>query len=96
MAQYESKIIYEYAAKLTEQIKSTIICNFFIGVLGGVIIFGGISAYFQLGYDFLLMAIGALVGAIFGISMGKNKAQDMKIRAQLALCQAKIEENTRR
>jgi hypothetical protein len=95
MIEYEPKVIYEFADKLNSQIKSTVICNFLIGLFAGILIFGGISAMLAIGYDFLIMAIGAITGAAFGISAGRNRVAEMKIQAQLALCQAKIEENTR-
>lgn len=39
--------------------------------------------------------IGILVVGLLGFSIGWNKAFLMKLQAQTALCQAKIEENTR-
>jgi hypothetical protein len=39
--------------------------------------------------------IGILVVGLLGFWIGWNKAFILKLHAQIALCQAKIEENTR-
>ena len=38
--------------------------------------------------------IGAMGAGLFGLCIGWNKAFLLKLQAQMALCQAKIEENT--
>jgi hypothetical protein len=38
--------------------------------------------------------IGALIVGLLGFWIGWNKAFILKLQAQMALCQAKIEENT--
>ena len=40
------------------------------------------------------MLIGSLVAGLIGFWIGCNKALALKLQAQAALCQAKIEENT--
>jgi len=96
MIEYDPKVIYRYAEKLSRQVRSTMMCNFLIGIFAGILIFGGISAFLNIGYDSLIMAIGALVGAAFGLSAGQNRAAELSIQTQMALCQARIEENTRK
>lgn len=96
MLEYNSKVIYEYAEGLTKQAKSAVPMHFFIGLFSGVIIAGGVSALMSVGYDFLISSIGALMGGFLGYGAGMQRSAELKLQAQLALCQARIEENTKK
>lgn len=96
MAEYNPKVIHEYAERLNKQSRTAVPMNFFIGLFSGVIIFGGISAVMMVGFDFVILSIGALIGGALGYGAGQQRASELKLQAQMSLCQAKIEENTRR
>lgn len=88
---YDAKIIEEFAERLYKQagtVESTYgIVGALIGVGGGFVVGNGpypISALIG------LIAFGAI-----GFMFGRERAFTMKLQAQMALCQAKIEENTR-
>jgi hypothetical protein len=89
MIQYDPQMIHEHAERLHAQAKTIIPIQFFIGIFSGIIIFGGITALLGIGYDFLLVAI-------LGHGAGRSKAFELKLQAHMALCQLKIEENTRK
>lgn len=44
----------------------------------------------------LFAALGAVVAGLIGYAIGTEKAFQLKLQAQTALCQVKIEENTRK
>lgn len=95
MIEYDSKVIQGYADKLHSQAQGAVPMLFFIGLFSGVIVFGGITALLNLGFDFLIIAVGALVGGFFGYQSGLQRVSDLKLRAHLALCMVKIEQNSR-
>ncbi|MDP2654075.1 MAG: hypothetical protein Q8Q08_08605 [Candidatus Omnitrophota bacterium] len=95
MVDYDPKVIQEYAERLTKQSRSIVAMQFFIGLLSGMIIAGGITALLDVGYDFLLIAVGTLVGAVLGIFSGQNRAFDMNLKAHTALLLSRIEKNSR-
>lgn len=88
MVQYDSKIIYKFATRLYRSAQQTIAVFTILGILIGAV------AGYSLGRD-----VGALVGAVIvgvlGYLIGSQRAFQLKLQAQLALCQVKIEENTR-
>jgi hypothetical protein len=94
--EFDPKFVKEYAGKLSDQSKSIIPAHFFIGLLIGLLIFAEISSMLMGTYDFLIMAIGVLIGAFMGLGSGYNKAAELRLRAQELLCQVKMEENSRR
>ena len=96
MVEYDPKFMTEQAAKLYDQAKSAIPAHFFIGLLVGLLVFSEFSNLLLKSLDFLIPAIGVLVGGVMGLGSGYNKAAELKLRAQELLCQIKLEENTRR
>ena len=86
--EYDPKVIVEFASRLYARANSVIATYTILGVLVGA---GAGSA---LGHG-----AGALIGAVIvgsiGYSMGSEKAFQYKLQAQMALCQVKIEANTR-
>jgi len=95
MVEYDQKFIKNYADSLYEQSKIIIPAHFFIGILIGLILFGAISLELVNDLDFLITAIGVMIGGVFGYGSGRNKSNELKLQAQLALLQVKIEENSR-
>ena len=96
MAEYDPKVIEDFAQRLYAQSKSTTMRHFFIGLAFGIVVFGAVSDYLVHGFDALVVSLGAFIGAVMGYGSGQSKAFEEKLQAQLALCQAKIEVNTRR
>ena len=93
---YDSKVIQDHAERLIKQSQSIVPIQFFIGVFSGMIIFGGVTAWLEIGFDFLIIAIGVMIGGVMGYGAGQNRSFELKLQAQMALCQAQIEQNTRR
>jgi hypothetical protein len=88
MAEYNAGVIYEFAERLYNKANTIIaiytIAGGIIGLFGGYAIFGGTTAL-----------IGLLILGGLGFFLGSEKAFQLKLQAQTALCQVKIEENTR-
>jgi hypothetical protein len=85
---YDPSVIIEYASGLywmaTVWIVAYSVVGLLAGLLGGRILNSGIS-----------MLIGAIAGLVIGYLLGEARARDLRLRAQLALCQVQIEANTR-
>lgn len=87
--QYDAKIIEQFALRLYEKARSIIIWStiasgivgYFIGV---IIVKSELASY-------MLLAFGAANGFYFGT----ERAFQLKLQAQVALCQVQIEKNTR-
>ena len=95
---YDPKIIQEFAKRLYKQAASIVIVYTVLGAILGIIIGGIIVNGTSLHRD-MNPLIGILIGAaffgLFGFSIGRERAFKLKLQAQTALCQVKIEENTR-
>lgn len=90
MADYNSKIIYEMAEKLYKKANSIVTTYTVAGVLIlGILGILGMTAIA------ILPLITAVLGGIIGFLIGQEKAFELKLQAQIALCQVRIEENTR-
>ena len=96
MADYDPKIIQDYAEGLYKQAKSIVTCYFFIGIFGGLVIFAKVSDVLIGELDFLVVAIGIFIGAVIGLFAGKNRAFEMKLEAQEALCRIEIQKNSKK
>ena len=96
MAEYDPKVIHEYAQRLYAQSKSVIPAYFFTGLFAGLVIFSGLSSILTYDFDFLIIAIGVMVGGVVGYGAGQSRSCELKLQAQIALCQTKIEQNTSR
>jgi F0F1-type ATP synthase assembly protein I len=93
MTQYEAKIIQEFADRLYSKAKSVIASYTFWGIVLGAFLGFAFGTYSRTGPLFTIVGM-FIVGAI-GYSIGKEKAFQYKLQAQIALCQVKIEENSR-
>lgn len=94
MTQYDPKVINEFADRLYAQANSIIMTHTSIGALAGCVA-GYAAGHGSDSAGVFALVLGA-VGGGMGFSIGKQKAFTLKLQAQTALCQAKIEENTRR
>jgi hypothetical protein len=96
MVEYDQKVFQDFTESLYKQAKQTTPLYFFIGVFLGVITSAVVSSIMVGDFDFLILAIGVLIGGIMGYGSGKYKSLEMRLEAQKLLCQSKIEENTRK
>jgi hypothetical protein len=97
MAEYDPQIIQKFADRLYRRARTvTVITTILFILIGGS---AGLVANVPFGGDEPSI-IGASVGAVFlgaiGFVLGREGAFRLKLQAQTALCQIKIEENTRR
>lgn len=90
MAHYDPSIIYTFAGRLYRSAQQTIaiytIVGVLIGLVGGYIIERGFG---------IIALLGLIIVGGIGFVIGSQRAFQLKLQAQMALCQAKIEENTR-
>jgi hypothetical protein len=93
MIEYDPKIIQQLADRLYRQATNAIISGALIGALLGAGIGVGLS-----GENLNAVAIlaGAAILGLLGLVTGREYAFRLRVQAQIALCQLKIEENTRR
>lgn len=89
MIDYDPDVIRGFADALYQRAANIVIINAAIfGVVGGAVGYGlngGVTA-----------VVGLAIGAGIGYYLGLQKTFLLKLQAQTALCQVKIEENTRR
>lgn len=91
MVAYDAQIIYRFADKLYQQANQVIATSTIIGALIGLA--GGYYLQKSLG---LYAVLGAVVLGLIGYVIGTQRAFALKLQAQIALCQVKVEENTRK
>ena len=89
MITYDPEIIHKYATKLYDRALAIVVLYAFTG---------GVSVAL-IGFFFLdtlpQAAFVGLIGLLTGAALGNQQAFSLKLEAQLAMCQAKIEANTR-
>ena len=90
MIEYDSTIIYKYAQRLYS--KATLVI-FLCLILGAAL--SSLAGYAIANENPQGGIIGAVVGGILGLIIGLELSFMIRLKAQLALCQVKIEENTR-
>ena|SRR5437773_2773883 len=96
MVQYDASVLYRFADQLYRQAAQAIVTAVVLGVIiGGGIGYGGGYAVNRPAAQTFMIVLG-LLGAVIGYSLGAQRAFALRLQAQTALCQAKIEENTRR
>ncbi len=86
--EYDSNVIVEFASKLYSKASSVVITYAFFGV-----VLGGIAGFSVLQNSTSAIA-GAVVIGLVGLKLGIDKSFQLKLQAQMALCQVKIESNT--
>lgn len=93
---YDANIIQEFADRLYKRANSIIAMYTLVGLfLGSVPVFflmteSGIETTTAA----IVTGIVALFGGLIGFSIGRERVFRMKLQAQTALCQLKIEQNT--
>lgn len=93
---YDATVIQEFAERLYKQASSIILSSTLLGLFGGAVVGGVGAALAQARAQVAIAAIiGAFVGAFWGYSRGRERAFKLKLEAQVALCQAQIERNTK-
>ncbi|NLV68276.1 MAG: hypothetical protein GXY14_11460 [Spirochaetes bacterium] len=93
MVEYNPRIIQVYADKLYTQANITVIINFIIGLVFGVIICYILERFLS---SIVIEAVFILFTTAIGYFKGQEKAFSFRLQAQMALCQAKIEEHTKK
>ena len=91
MAAYDAQILYAFADRLCARANQIVATYTLLGVLIG----GGGGYVVHQQFDSLAL-LGAALGGLIGYMIGTEKAFQLKLQAQTALCQVKIEENTRK
>ncbi|WP_394790347.1 hypothetical protein [Rhodoferax sp.] len=93
--EYDPAIINKFAGNLYARAGRIVAAFVFIGLVVGVI--GGASLSAYMGIDRgSATGLGAIVGGLFGYSIGSGIAFKLRLQAQIALCQVAIEKNTRK
>lgn len=94
MTAYDPKIIVKFADRLYARASSIVFTYTFLGiVLGGA---GGYLLGTELRQFGTAAPIGgALLFGLLGFVIGQNRAFQLRLQAQIALCQVAIEANTR-
>jgi len=90
---YQPEIIVEFAQGLYQQGNSIIQNYVLTGSLVGAVLGYGLSYQFSLPLWTILIPTGLL--AVSGYVQGRSASFSLFLRAQKALCQLRIEENTR-
>ena len=99
---YDPTIIEQFADKLYEQADATVLVHSFLGfVLGSVPSAAFVLWWLVATRETSLTPVGgiflcAATGCAFGFLIGRERAFTLRLQAQLALCQDRIERNTRR
>ncbi len=96
MIEYDSRVLFDFADRLYKKAARLVLSYALTGAVLGFLL-GGAGAAAANARDSAVIA-GIVVAALFaaaGYSMGQEKAFTLRLQAQTALCQAKIEENTR-
>jgi hypothetical protein len=92
--QYDPNVINTFADRLYERAKSLAVgyglFGFLIGAGAGAGVAAAVSAP-----PFVLALMGGAVGIGFGVAIARDMAFKIRLTAQQALCQVKIEEGIR-
>ena len=86
---YDPRLIQEFAQCLYRR---AAVIMFVYALLGAGIIYFVFTTYTN---DGKYAVPGAIIGGLVGFLIGSREAFSLRLQAQLALCQAQIEENTR-
>ena len=90
---YDPRLIETFAGKLYEQAASIVSTWTLLGALfGGVF---GLLAGARFGSELLGAGLAAIVAGGIGYTLAQPRAFLLKLQAQQALCQVRIEANTR-
>lgn len=89
---YDSGVIEQFADKLYSRATAIVVLYVLLGLL-----FGAVSGY--AGYQYFRIELaGWIAGAVvvvIAFFLGQQRAFQLRLQAQIALCQVQIEKNTR-
>jgi len=91
--EYDPKIINLYASRLYIRALNIIVGHAFAGALFGAA--GGYALGLVTVAPALLAWLVGVIGLLIGAGVGSSRALVVKLEAQTALCQVRIEENLR-
>jgi len=95
MVTYDPKVIYSFAARLYRIAAWMIWSATLVGILTGGV--GGWILGIMLSRSAIIGALlVALICGLIGYALGSHRALRLKLEAQTALCQVKIEEHARK
>jgi hypothetical protein len=92
---YDPKILAVYAERAYRAADNIIIA---MGIQWGVIVAAGgyvFGSLYMRSSSPGIALVGLAVGALIGVAFAQPRAAELRLQAQLALCQAQIERNTR-
>lgn len=90
MVAYDPQVIYQFADRLYRQAGQIIVASTFLGGLVGL----GAGYVVKESLDRYAL-LGAVLFGLICFALGVQRAFVLKLQAQTALCQVRIEENTR-
>ena len=90
MVTYDSAIIMSFADALYKE-AAVIVTKY---TIGGIVVGAGLGYMGGGSNNFVIVGIGAAIVGAIGWSIGRSKAFSLKLQAQTALCQVRIEANT--
>jgi len=93
-AHYEPEALRRLAEQTHAQARTALVGGIIGGMVTGSLF--GYAASLMFATSTSLLAPGMAVGAVLGVVMGRRRAMELKLKAQMALCQIQIEENTRK
>lgn len=91
--QYDSSLIQEFAEKMYSQAQTVIVVYTLLGTAAGG--GGGYALGHNSPMQHPIIAVGIVVLGALGYLVAQPRAFQLRLQAQMALCQMKIEENTR-
>lgn len=94
MTTYDPTELKMSADRMHRQARFALVGGIAGGILTGCLF--GYAATLMVYATSSLVTPGAIGGAIFGVVMGRQRAQALRLQAQMAYCLLEIEKNSRR
>lgn len=95
MVEYDPVVIQSFADGLYRAADRIVLFSTILGALFGGAVGFGLGLAMSSGGGAILALPGLVVGGFMGHSRGMSKTFQLRLEAQLALCQVEIEFNTR-
>lgn len=89
--EYDKKILLEFADRLYKRARSIVVFYSIVGAFVGLILGAWVGVVVK---HPVMILVCFILGIVFGFVFGTNKAFQLKLQAQLTMCQVQIEENT--